>query len=84
MAWTVGQKLKGDKYTIEGELGRGRFGITYLASDRQKNRLVIKTLSDDLLNQLSQPEIERLQDKFWQEAVKLAQCKHRHIAILLG
>jgi len=78
MAFTPGQQLY-RKYTIERELGKGRFGITYLARDKNGEFWVIKTLSDDLLNQLSQPEIDRLQDKFWQEAVNLAKCKHPHI-----
>lgn len=30
MAWVAGDQLQGGKYTIEKELGRGRFGITYL------------------------------------------------------
>ncbi len=30
MAWVAGDQLQGGKYTIERELGRGRFGITYL------------------------------------------------------
>ena len=50
MAWGVGEQLQGSKYTIERELGRGRFGITYLAKDENGDRLVIKTLNDDLLN----------------------------------
>ncbi|HAG85688.1 MAG TPA: serine/threonine protein kinase [Cyanobacteria bacterium UBA12227] len=79
MAWLAGQKLQGNKYTLERELKRGHFGITYLASDRQKKRLVIKTLSDELLNQLSPTEIDKLQEKFLQEAVQLAKCRHPHI-----
>jgi serine/threonine protein kinase len=71
MVGLVGQQLRGGQYTVERKLGQGRFGVTYLASDRNDNRLVIKTLNDDLLNQLSQSEIARLQDKFWQEAQKL-------------
>ncbi|MEQ8538227.1 MAG: protein kinase [Coleofasciculus sp. D1-CHI-01] len=79
MAWSAGQQLQHGKYTIEKELGSGRFGITYLARDRTSQRCVVKTLSDTLLHQLTPPELNRLQDKLWQEAVKLAQCKHPHI-----
>lgn len=79
MVWLAGQNLHGDRYTIERELGRGRFGITYLARDSKKNRFAITTLSDDLLKELSSPEIDRLQEKFLQEAVKLAKCRHSHI-----
>ncbi|MEQ9553300.1 MAG: hypothetical protein RIM23_27215 [Coleofasciculus sp. G3-WIS-01] len=43
MAWSAGQQLQRGKYTIEKELGSGRFGITYLARDRTSQRCVIKT-----------------------------------------
>jgi eukaryotic-like serine/threonine-protein kinase len=38
---TPGQLLQ-DKYTIEKELGRGGFGITYLAQNKQVRRLQSK------------------------------------------
>jgi serine/threonine protein kinase len=79
MAWQAGEQLQGGKYTIEQELGRGRFGITYLAKDLKGDRLVIKTLNDDLLNSLSPEERNRLEPLFWQEAVKLARFRHPHI-----
>lgn len=81
MAWKSGDKLHGGKYTIVRPLGEGRFGITYLVRDRKGESLVIKTLSDEPLNnqQLSPSDLNKLQDKFWQEAVKLAQCQHPHI-----
>lgn len=50
MAWVAGDRLQGGKYTIERELGRGRFGITYLVKNKNSDRLVIKTLNDDLLS----------------------------------
>lgn len=79
MAFTSGQQLQKGNYTIDRQLGKGRFGITYLARDKKGELVVIKTLSDDLLNQLTPPEIDRLQAKFWQEAVNLARCKHPHV-----
>ncbi|NMF65474.1 protein kinase domain-containing protein [Brasilonema octagenarum] len=79
MAWVAGDRLQGGKYTIEKELGRGRFGITYLVKNSKSDRLVIKTLNDDLLKSLTQQERERLETMFWQEAVKLTRCKHKHI-----
>ncbi len=53
MAWGVGDRLQGGKYTIEKELGRGRFGITYLVKNQNGDRFVIKTLNDGLLNSLT-------------------------------
>ncbi|HBE21002.1 MAG TPA: serine/threonine protein kinase [Cyanobacteria bacterium UBA11149] len=79
MTWLVGQKLHDGRYAIERELGRGYFSITYLVSDRDRKRLVIKTLSDDLLGQLNSSEIDLIQEQFLQEAVRLAKCKHPHI-----
>ncbi|RCJ29235.1 serine/threonine protein kinase [Nostoc minutum NIES-26] len=79
MAWVAGDRLQGGKYTIERELGRGRFGITYLVKNKNSDRLVIKTLNDDLLTSLSQQERGRLETMFWQEAVKLSRCQHKHI-----
>ncbi|MCT7990195.1 serine/threonine protein kinase [Laspinema olomoucense] len=80
MTLTVGQKIQGGKYSIEKVLGKGRFGITYQAKDAAGNRVAIKTLNDNSLHQLSAGEIDELETKFWNEAVKLAKCSNnRHI-----
>jgi hypothetical protein len=44
-----GQELYGSRYIIEQKLGEGVFGITYLARNRNRQRVVIKTLKDELL-----------------------------------
>ncbi|MGF1991011.1 MAG: serine/threonine protein kinase [Nostoc sp. ZfuVER08] len=80
MVWAVPKQLQGGKYTLESVLGQGRFGITYLAGDRKGDRIVVKTLDNQLLNQ---PDFKRLQERFVQEAFKLAKCKHPHIVRLL-
>lgn len=49
MVWADKTQLYGGRYTIEKKLGERRFGITYLARDKQDKRVVIKTLSDALL-----------------------------------
>lgn len=79
MAWVDGDRLQGGKYTVERELGRGRFGITYLVKNKNGDRFVIKTLNDDLLNSLNQSERERLKTMFLREAFKLQKCKHKYI-----
>ncbi len=80
MVWTLPKQLHDGEYTVEIILGQERFGITYLAKDKQGNGIVIKTLDDDLRNQ---PEFNKLQKKFVQEAFKLNKCQHPNIVRLL-
>jgi eukaryotic-like serine/threonine-protein kinase len=74
MALTPGQKLQNGKYTIERELGRGRYMITYLAKLADGERRVIKILNPQVLSALSQTDRERLETKFLQEGTKLTRC----------
>ena len=77
MVWEAGQRLNGDRYIIEGKLGQGGFGVTYLAQKAQnRQRVVIKTLKDELL---SDPDFARYRERFRDEAVKLSVCKHPNI-----
>lgn len=79
MTWVADQKLRDGRYTVEKELGRGRFGITYLVCKSDGSRRVVKTLNDDLLQSLNPKERERLETLFWQEAVTLSRCRHPNI-----
>ncbi|HAZ44308.1 MAG TPA: hypothetical protein DDW76_36615 [Cyanobacteria bacterium UBA11369] len=80
MVWASGQPLYGGRYVIEKELGKGGFGITYLARNQNGNVVVIKTLKDEVLND---PNFAEFRDKFDRdfrnEALRLALCKHPHI-----
>lgn len=77
MVWTPGQGLNGDRYIIEGKLGEGGFGVTYLAQKAQNGgRVVIKTLKDELL---SDPNFAWFRDKFRDEALLLSLCRHPNI-----
>jgi eukaryotic-like serine/threonine-protein kinase len=78
MTFNPGQALQKGKYTIERELGRGRFGITYLAKRSDGERRVIKILNPDVLAALSLDERSRLETMFVQEAGKLERCHGNH------
>ncbi|WP_392533948.1 GUN4 domain-containing protein [Nostoc sp. C117] len=76
IVWQPGDKLFGDRYTIERVLGMGGFGVTYLATDQQSRRIVIKTL-----NEIAQrsPKFAKYRQDFQEEARKLGYCRHPHI-----
>ncbi|MEO0455878.1 MAG: serine/threonine-protein kinase [Cyanobacteria bacterium P01_A01_bin.114] len=75
MANLVGQVLQQGQYHIEQELGRGGFGVTYRAARMPLNQIVvIKTLHTQQSINLAEQ-----QQKFQEEARRLAQCKHPNI-----
>lgn len=73
----AGKTLQGGKYTLEQELGRGGFGVTYKATHHYLGQVVvIKTLDESMhLN----PDFPRFQRLFQDEARRLALCIHPNI-----
>ncbi|NEO31606.1 MAG: protein kinase [Symploca sp. SIO3C6] len=77
MTSIVGKTLQGGKYTLEQELGRGGFGVTYKAIHHYLGQVVvIKTLNESLHQH---PEFERFRRQFQDEARRLALCIHPNI-----
>ena len=73
----IGKTLQDGKYTLEQELGRGGFGITFRANHRYLGQpVVIKTLNESLRQQPNFAEFDR---KFQDEARRLASCVHPNI-----
>lgn len=71
------QNLQGGKYTLEQELGRGGFGITIKATHNYLGQpVVIKTLNESLTQH---PNFLEFQNKFQDEAKRLALCVHPNI-----
>lgn len=73
----TGKTLQGGKYTLEQELGRGGFGITYKATHHYlHSTVVIKTLDESFRFDAN---CGRLLRQFQDEARRLALCVHPNI-----
>ncbi|HLO51848.1 MAG TPA: serine/threonine-protein kinase [Kamptonema sp.] len=73
----IGKTLQGGKYTLEQELGRGGFGITFKATHHYLGQpVVIKTLNESLRQHQNFAEFKA---KFQDEARRLALCSHPNI-----
>ncbi|MBE9127511.1 MULTISPECIES: serine/threonine protein kinase [unclassified Coleofasciculus] len=73
----VGKTLQGGKYTLEQELGRGGFGVTFKATHHYLGQVVvIKTLNESMH---LHPDFSRFQRLFQDEARRLALCIHPNI-----
>ena len=73
----TGKTLQGGKYTINQEIGRGGFGITYKATHHFLNQeVVIKTLNHKLQKH---PDFNKFESQFQDEARRLASCIHPNI-----
>jgi serine/threonine protein kinase len=75
--WQPGDKIKNDRFHILKQLGKGGFGITYLAEDTvKKQQIVIKTLN---ANQQGEADFAQKQENFVKEGFTLRTFNHPHI-----
>lgn len=73
----VGTTLQGGKYTLNQEIGKGGFGVTYKATHEYLNQeVVIKTINQKLQKH---PDFAKFQRQFQDEARRLATCSHPNI-----
>ena len=74
--WKPGESkidLLKKEYLIEKELGRGGFGITYLATEMASQKeVVIKTIKEELRQR---PDFSLIKNSFINEAIKLRACQ---------
>lgn len=73
----IGQTISNGKYTLQEEIGRGGFGITFKAVHHFLDQtVVIKTLNEALKAEKNFADFQR---KFQDEARRLATCIHPNI-----
>ncbi|MCU0552490.1 MAG: serine/threonine protein kinase [Leptolyngbya sp. Prado105] len=73
----IGQTISNGKYTLQEEIGRGGFGITFKAIHHFLDQtVVIKTLNESLKAEKNFADFQR---KFQDEARRLATCVHPNI-----
>ncbi len=77
MGILVGKHLQNNRYTLEQELGRGGFGVTYKATFHSLGQtVVVKTLDASFRHD---PNFWQSQQHFQAEAQRLALCVHPNI-----
>ena len=81
MGTLVGKHLQNRKYTLDQELGRGGFGITYKATLHSLEQTVVVKTLDNALEQ--DPNFFQFQKQFQAEAKRLALCIHPNIVRVL-
>ncbi len=73
----AGKTLQRGKYTLEQEIGRGGFGITFKATHHYLHQIVVIKTLNELLRQA--PQFTKFLRSFQDEARRLAACVHPNI-----
>lgn len=77
MSTLIGRTLQGGKYSLDQELGRGGFGVTFKATHRYLNQVVVIKTLNEFLRQHS--DFVKFARGFQDEAKRLALCTHANI-----
>lgn len=77
MGFLVGKYLQNHKYSLDQELGRGGFGVTYKATLHSLGQTVVVKTLDEALRQ--DPNFAQSKQQFQAEAKRLALCVHPNI-----
>ena len=77
MGTLVGKYLQNYKYSLDQELGRGGFGVTYKATLHSLGQTVVVKTLDEFLWQ--DPNFAQSKQQFQAEAKRLALCVHPNI-----
>ncbi|NEQ31883.1 MAG: protein kinase, partial [Leptolyngbya sp. SIO4C5] len=75
--WVEGQLLQSDKYEIKRQIGRGGFGLTYLATDRFLQRQVVVKAPNKLCQ--NDRDYEKFVRRFQREGQVLAKIFHPNV-----
>jgi eukaryotic-like serine/threonine-protein kinase len=81
MTLTAQTALHNSKYSLDTQLGKGVFSLTYRATNTESGQtVVIKTLSDNLCQH---PDFDQFKQRFLELAERLRQCKHPNLVQVL-
>jgi len=74
-------EIQGPRYKIEREIGRGAFGVVYLARDNLLRRdVALKVMS--IPDGLTEDEKQHLVDRFYRETRAAAGLSHQNVVII--
>ncbi|NES18403.1 MAG: serine/threonine protein kinase [Symploca sp. SIO3E6] len=80
MNLTPGTTLNRGKYILDTQIGTGFFSLTYRATSKSGQIVVVKTLAENLCQH---PDFNQFQQQFLGLAERLRRCQHPHLVSVL-
>ncbi|NET61110.1 MAG: serine/threonine protein kinase [Symploca sp. SIO2E6] len=80
MNLTPGTTIRKGKYILDTQLGTGFFSLTYRATSKSAQTVVIKTLAENLCQH---SDYDRFKQQFLELAQKLRHCQHPYLVSVL-